>query len=366
MRAVHHSQEGAEPMDGPRHRIVAETERTTLSPLRIIVPLLVGGVFVLFGGVVYYAYVDRSGGDAAPPVVHAEAGPIKEAPKDPGGLDVPNQNTRVVDLFDKSTPPRVERLDQRDASAPATLADVLPAPAEPPAPTVSAQEPAASLPPVAGGRSADVQASPAATPPAAPLPASTLEPGASPTPLPTTPPPLVAPEKATSPADGTETAGNATPIAQEPVPIPRPALPSVAMSAAAEPAPRSPSSQASAPAAPVRTAAVGGPRALTQSAAARAPAVKEASVAPAARATSSGSWRIQLVAVSSRSSAEAAWQVIRQRNPTILSDLHMVIDDSGGALFRLQAGGFADQAGASRVCARLKAAGTDCFVVAGR
>ncbi len=194
MRAVHHGQEGLEPMDSPRHRIVAETERPTLSPWRVIVPLVVGGVFVLFGGVVYYAYVDRAGGDASPPVVRAEPGPIKETPKDPGGLDVPNQNTRVVDLFDKSTPARVERLQPRDPSAPATLADVLPGPSvapEPSAPPAPTQGPAASTPPVVTSSSGDAHAPPAVALPTTPAPTSTPEPAASPAPALPIPPSLL-------------------------------------------------------------------------------------------------------------------------------------------------------------------------------
>ncbi len=374
MRTLRHNEEGLEPEDGPRHRIVAETEHATLSPWRIVVPLLVGAVFVLFGGVVYYAYVDRAGVGDEPPVVRAEPGPIKVTPKDPGGLDVVNENTqggralrqehagscREAAAERSRRPGHARRRAARHAAAGHVRGAAFP--------TTSAARPAPTLPGPTPAPTAP--ASPVSGLPRVALPSdsSSVEPAASaaPVPAPTESPATVAAaDTAPPPAAGPEAAVDTRSAVDAPVPVPRPEPPVPAASAT----PPSTSS-ASAPPRAERSsvATAGGPRPLTADTRPRPATVKEASIASPGRAASigSGGWRVQLVAVSSRAAAEAAWQVLRRKNPSILGQLPMVIDESSGSIFRLQAGGLADHAAANRACAELKAAGTDCFVVAAR
>ena len=87
------------------------------------------------------------------------------------------------------------------------------------------------------------------------------------------------------------------------------------------------------------------------------PKPTQAAPAPAPRA--SGNWRVQLGAFGQKSNADALWAKLHTRaelagHPRI---------DAGSGVTRLQAGGFAGEADASRACAGLKAAGQTCLVV---
>ncbi|OYW16370.1 MAG: hypothetical protein B7Z39_01270 [Novosphingobium sp. 12-64-8] len=78
---------------------------------------------------------------------------------------------------------------------------------------------------------------------------------------------------------------------------------------------------------------------------------------PATRA--GGNWRVQLGAFGQKSNADALWAKLRTR-PELAG--HQRID-AGSGVTRLQAGGFAGEADASRACAGLKGAGLTCLVV---
>lgn len=60
--------------------------------------LLVAGVV----GLIWYAYNLglRNGSESVAPIVRAGDGPLKEAPEDPGGLDVPNQDMDVYETIE--------------------------------------------------------------------------------------------------------------------------------------------------------------------------------------------------------------------------------------------------------------------------
>ncbi|WP_068076243.1 SPOR domain-containing protein [Novosphingobium lentum] len=75
---------------------------------------------------------------------------------------------------------------------------------------------------------------------------------------------------------------------------------------------------------------------------------------------SGGGWRVQLGAFGQRANADALWARVGKR-----AELagHERIDVPGGAVTRLQAGGFAGQADADRTCAALKAASVVCLPV---
>jgi cell division septation protein DedD len=77
--------------------------------------------------------------------------------------------------------------------------------------------------------------------------------------------------------------------------------------------------------------------------------------------------QVQLAAAENAQGAMAAWQRLRQRERT-LTEGHapaiMQATVKGRLVWRLRAGGFADAAGAGAFCARIRAAGGGCFVVA--
>jgi hypothetical protein len=61
---------------------------------------------------------------------------------------------------------------------------------------------------------------------------------------------------------------------------------------------------------------------------------------------------------------------LQSRHPEVLGPLQLRVDEArlanGLTLYRLQGLGFPDRESAAQACARLKAAGTECFVVGGR
>ena len=86
-------------------------------------------------------------------------------------------------------------------------------------------------------------------------------------------------------------------------------------------------------------------------------------------ATTSGA-KVQLYSARSRDGALAAWDRISSEEKELLGSLtHRVVKaevPNRGAFHRLQAGPLADKTAAKRLCARLKARGRDCFVLAGK
>ena len=81
-----------------------------------------------------------------------------------------------------------------------------------------------------------------------------------------------------------------------------------------------------------------------------------------------GAFRIQLAAVRSQDAARLGWQKMTKAYPDILGPLtlNVVKVDRGasGALYRLQAGPFADRDTAESACGKLKQKRQDCLVVA--
>ncbi len=88
---------------------------------------LVAVVLALFGSVVWMAYQDMMPGDGTPPLIRAEAGPIKHEPDERGGLPLLNEESVVVQALDTpDAPVRVERIVPRQAEPPRSSADVIP------------------------------------------------------------------------------------------------------------------------------------------------------------------------------------------------------------------------------------------------
>jgi cell division septation protein DedD len=122
----------------------------------------------------------------AVPEIHADPAPVKEAPRDPGGMVVPDQDSVLLNRGDgrSDKKPKVEEL-----LPPPEVA--LPRPAPPPAPAPStsvAPAPAMTQEPMPAAPVAPTAAAQAPPASAAPLAATTTK------------PPVVAPAKPTKPA----------------------------------------------------------------------------------------------------------------------------------------------------------------------
>jgi len=349
---------------------------------RIVLPALLAAVLLGFVAIVWLAWRDAYPGDGEPPLIRAAPGPIKRPPDTPGGVDFEGERQGIASVLNGPPPaPRVERLLPREPAPPRTLAEADPAlVAPPPAPAFEVPTPATTAAastapalPGSGAAAADgtlrpsVPAAPPAAPPATvePRPSTAAAEPVRPMPLPSgggePVPNAVAP---TSPAANGAPA--TTPAARAST---GPAAP------AARPEPTTPVP----PARPATAAPVAGPSAVPQV----PPAPPSATARPAAPAPAppperlaarepagGGSWGVQIAAVSSREAAERGWSQLQSRHPDVLGSLRLRVDEarlaSGLTLYRLQGLGFPDRESAAQACARLKAAGTECFVVGGR
>lgn len=263
-----------------------------------------------FAGVLWYAYEWGLGGGETVelPTVQAEAGPDKEKPADPGGLQVPYQDQLVLNQGEAAGP-KVERLlPLPEAPLPAPeLAEIAP----------SYDEPVGALP--LEGEAAPLQ--PAGEPLAADV---------------------------TAEVQAVETVPEV------------PAAPSVqtAEPKAAEPeAPASQSTTTEATTQSTTTQAAQAPATTTQTAA--APATQ---AAPA-----SGNFAVQLVSLKNRGAAEAEWRRLQGVFPNLLGGKSLLLQSADvagvGTVYRLRAGPFATKAKAAQVCAQLKSKQQDCLVV---
>ncbi len=375
---------------------------------RIVLPTLLAAVFVGFAAIVWLAWRDAYPGGGEPPLIRAAPGPIKRPPDTPGGVDFEGERHGIASVLNGPPPaPRVERLLPREPAPPRTLAEadpalVAPPPARPPEPPATAASPAPSPPavvtaaaptgsalPGSGAAAADgtirptAPSVPAATAPdrasvaLAPPPAAT--PALGPEPLRPMPLPSgsgeparagEAPTSRTQSAEPTTTAaarastgpaeGPAAPAARLERPDPASPVRPSPVTSAAPPAPPSATARPAAPA----------PSPAPERLAAREAAGREPGAPSPPAPDGGGPWGVQIAAVSSREAAERGWSRLQSRHPDVLGSLRLRVDEaklaSGLTLYRLQGVGFPDRESAARACARLKAAGTECFVVGGR
>jgi cell division septation protein DedD len=87
---------------------------------------------------------------------------------------------------------------------------------------------------------------------------------------------------------------------------------------------------------------------------------------PVQTAAVTGAFRIQLAAVKSQDAAQLGWKKMTNAHPDVLGGLTLnvvKVDRSSGALYRLQAGPFADRAAADAACGELKRKRQDCLVI---
>ena len=135
---------------------------------RWIVIALGGVVFAVIAAVIWYAYVEVMGlgTGGPPPLVRAAAGPIKRAPDDPGGMEIPHRGSAVARVFDETVDGvRRERILPRQDTA------QVPAEPEPASPPAQQATPGPTTP---GSQAAE----PATAPPVERLAAREPEPSA--------------------------------------------------------------------------------------------------------------------------------------------------------------------------------------------
>ena len=96
------------------------------------------------------------------------------------------------------------------------------------------------------------------------------------------------------------------------------------------------------------------------------PAPQVAAQVAALPKAQSGNYVVQLASLRSKDGAAPAWARMKSAHPALLGDRELAIQrvDLGdrGIFYRVQAGFFADRAGARELCTALKARGQDCLV----
>lgn len=260
-----------------------------------------------FAGVLWYAYEWGLGGGETVelPTVQAEAGPEKEKPADPGGLQVPYQDQLVLNQGGAAAP-KVERL--------------LPLP-EAPLPTPELAE-------IAPSYDEPVDALPLdGEPGLATGEAGTLQPAGE-------------PAQTTAQVQAVES-------------VPElPAAPSVQATET-----------------PVPEATVPEPQAAeTQAAEPQAAATQTAKAQPATEPSqATGEFAVQLVSLKDRGAAQREWGRLQGVFPQLLGDKSLLLQSADvagvGTVYRLRAGPFVTRAKAAKVCAQLKSKQQDCLVV---
>ena len=267
-----------------------------------------------FAGVLWYAYEWGLGGGETVelPTVQAEAGPEKEKPSDPGGLQVPYQDQLVLNQDEAAaSAPRIERLlpPPEAPLPPPELAEIAPSYDEP----VDAAPLAGEIGLPAGEAGA--------LPPAAEPPGE----------------PVVTAAEVAAKAPAAETV---------------PELPAA------------PSTQAAQDVAASQEQAGETQAAETQAATTQA-AKTQTAAAPATQAA--GDFAVQLVSLKDSGAAQKEWNRLQGVFPQLLGDKSLLLQSADvagvGKVYRLRAGPFATRTKAAQVCAQLKSKQQDCLVV---
>lgn len=315
-----------------------------------------------FGGVIWFAYKQgrEATGGGTPPLVHAEAGPVKVKPDQPGGQEIPFQDSTVYDRLNQNgqKPPATENIlpppeaplarpkpapavvgqsGQASAGGTGVVSDLPPLPPADTSPTALAPPPGAVValppPPKPAAKSAPVPNAAIQQPPAKPT-AVVQQPAAA----------------ATKPSQATTTK---PPVAMAPTVKPKDV-------AAAQPKP-------AAKAAPQKGAQVESIAALESRALAdfSAPKAEATTKAAPAMPVHKGGVRLQLSSVRTQDGVEAEWSRLKHRYPELaglgLSSAKAEVPGKG-TFYRLQAGPL-DEARAKATCDHLRAQGLGCIVV---
>jgi len=318
MTFQHRGELRADPGIAPGERNIDPPKRRSIWPSIAVV-----AAASAFGGVIWFAYHQSpgAGGNGMPPLVKAEPGPTKVKPDNPGGQEIPFQDSTVYDRLggQSGQKPVVEKL----------------------------------LPPP--------EAPASRTPPAPPPPADAVAPPPPPSDMqvvqqPVAPPQQTATTDLPPPVDvGAPTALAPTPgaIVIQPPPPPAPKV----VQAAPPPPPKvaaieTPKPPPAKPAGPTSIAAL----------------INEAggSPTPAAKTSSGGgSYHLQLSAVRSADAAPGEWARLKRLYPELAglsNSTHKIDTPDKGTFYRVEAGPL-DEGAAKSTCTRLRGEGLGCIVV---
>lgn len=299
----------------------------------------VGAAFTLRGG--------SATKDGQPPVIAADSSPVKVAPANPGGAEIPNQNKQIY---------------ERSPDAPQAQSKVVNNEEQP----VDVQQAARSMPPrVVTGAGTALAAAPSAPERSIAPPESGL------TPMPPVPG-LGEPRKVRTVSirpDGTP--------AQNPIAVDQPIATGSAPSRsiggqATNPALAQPrAAQAPAAAPKVEARATTPPAATTPAAptrlasAAPAPAAVPPAPATAAVRAGTGDFVVQLGAPGSETEARATFAALQRKYPQQLGGQAPIVRKTelagGKTVFRLRVGPYSRE-DATSMCSALQAAGGQCFI----
>ena len=272
--------------------------------MRFLPAAIALGAIALFGGVVGYTYMTRSGaGDGPVPLVRADQRPAKVKPDSPGGMEVPHQDKEIYARLSQSAPP----------PPPSPKAERLLPPPEAPMP-----KPAAT---------------PAPPPPVVAIPA---------------PPDVKPPANAIAVTPPSAAMTAPPPVAVAPAPKPAEIKPAEAPKIAAAPK-------------PAETKPVEPPKAV----AAAKPTTDPKQLA--AISPSAPGFRIQIASLRTTEDATKSWEKLKTANPDLLGKLagNVVKADLGdkGTFYRVIAGPLVDRDAADTLCTKLKQRNVGCLIV---
>ena len=318
----HRGELRADPGIAPGDRNIDPPKRRSIWPSIAVV-----AAASAFGGVIWFAY-HQGHDDGRPgmlPLVKAETGPVKVKPDNPGGQEIPFQDSTVYDRLNQNgQKPVVEKL------LPPPEEPVIRTPPAPPADVAgqpSNTQLAVTPPPADGLITQQAVAPPPQTATAALPPPVDL---GAPTALAPTPgaiviqPPAVAPQK---------------PVQVAPPP-PKPVTIAAPKPESAKPPP------------PTSIAAL-----INDAGAMPVPAAKTT--------TGSGSYHLQLSAVRSPDAVSEEWARLKRRYPELAamsSSTHKIDVPDKGTFYRIEAGPL-DETAAKSTCTRLRGQGLGCIVV---
>jgi cell division septation protein DedD len=314
------------------------TKGPRISSLRNRSMVMVGAALlgaVALGGALAFAYKQSGGGIGAgqPPLVQADARPVKEVPDQPGGKDFPHKNKLIYDRLQNGDQPEADHLVPRQEEL-----------AMPAMPGITAAIPADGAPQTT--QSVDA---PAAV-------ASTDDPGAA--------------------EDGGPRRVKTMKVTADGAMVDAEAPAQVASADAAQPqlaatAPAMPAAPLAAPAAatePAEAAAAPAPAPAAKPKPAPKPAqVASADPAPQAAPAKPASYVVQLGSKKDQTEALASFADMQQKYPSLLANYRPMVQKadlgSKGTWYRLRIGPIADKGTASKLCSQLKAQGqSDCMV----
>ncbi len=262
---------------------------------------------LLMGGAFWWGYElgDRGEEGVFPPLIRADRAPIREAPEEPGGLQVPNQDSLVFDGVNEGS------------AASEEVAVLSPPPEEPLARTATERS-------ALGVGDGDVSA----------VAIRVIEEGSVPT--------------STAPA----------------VPPPPPPLADDSLSSSPRVAPSI--DEITIESVTTEEVASGGQQ-VAAAVAVAPPVAPPSTSAPKPVVTSAGAFRVQIGSYRTEAGALNGWKILRSAHQTLLKDMKptVITADLGarGVFHRLQAGPLSGQSAARSLCESLKARNQGCLVV---